>query len=145
MSAAVAERTGTAAAGPMQLGLFAASTSTSSTVGRVVLATGAAAAESGEPVATTRPEPDAESDRSGVRRLAQGARGVWLARWSVRSGRYDNVVYVVARRGDGTMGCSCPGWIYHGRRPRCRHIVAVLQAEAGAASAIAAVFGTEPA
>jgi len=63
------------------------------------------------------------------RRLASGARGGWggwLARWSVASASQGNVVYIVARRGDGSMGCTCKGWIYHPSRPQCRHIRAVL-------------------
>jgi hypothetical protein len=78
--------------------------------------------------ATTSPAPALPAP------LASGARGGWLARWSVPSASQASVVYIVARRGDGTMGCSCRGWIYHASRPQCRHIRAVLAGEAAKAA-----------
>jgi hypothetical protein len=60
------------------------------------------------------------------------ARGGWLVRWRVASASRPGTVYTVARRADGSMGCSCPGWIFHASRPECRHIRAVRAAEAGA-------------
>ena len=55
-------------------------------------------------------------------------RAGWVERWRVASATREGVAYTVARRSTGEMGCSCPGWIYHGSRPRCRHIQAVLEA-----------------
>jgi hypothetical protein len=55
--------------------------------------------------------PGAVAARPAVRRLASGARGGWLARWSAASASRESVVYIVARRADGTMGCTCPGWL----------------------------------
>jgi len=71
---------------------------------------------------------------AAVRKMATAAlrAGGWVERWSVTSSSAPSVVYVVARRADGTMGCSCKGWIYHASRPQCRHIRAVLDERGGA-------------
>jgi hypothetical protein len=58
------------------------------------------------------------------------ARGGWIVRWKVPSGSRTGCLWTVARRADGTMGCSCPGWTLHAARPECRHIRAVRAAEA---------------
>jgi hypothetical protein len=59
------------------------------------------------------------------------ARGGWIVRWKVPSGSRAGCLWTVARRADGTMGCSCPGWTFHAARPEGRHIRAVRAAEAG--------------
>ncbi len=53
-------------------------------------------------------------------------RGGWVRRWQVESATHPGVVYVVAQRAEGTMGCRCKGWIYHASRPTCRHIAVVF-------------------
>ena len=57
---------------------------------------------------------------------ARSRRGGWVRRWQVESATHPGVVYVVAQRAEGAMGCSCKGWIYRASRPTCRHIAAVL-------------------
>jgi len=65
---------------------------------------------------------------------APSSRGGWVQRWYVTSARDSSVVYVVAQRADGQMGCSCKGWIFHVPRPTCRHIAAVLAQDGGEAA-----------
>jgi hypothetical protein len=117
---------------PVQLGLFAAEQLAELLGGLLEpVAPGGPAPTPRPTAAASRPEPAATaSPRPAVRPLGSGSRGGWLARWSATSASRPNVVYIVGRRADGAMGCTCPGWIYHPSRPQCRHILAVLAAEA---------------
>ncbi len=128
MSVAAGERSSSSAGRapvPVQLGLlFAAGGPTSAP---------AAPADVAEALAS-RPALPASYVGSAVRVLVERpaaagrTRGrLWVERWTVASATNDQVVYVVARSCDGTMGCSCKGWTLHASRPQCRHIRAVLE------------------
>ena len=52
---------------------------------------------------------------------------VWVQRITVQSMSDMTTQYVVARKADGSMGCSCPKWIFQGKPRRdCKHILALL-------------------
>jgi hypothetical protein len=121
---------GGAPGGPVQLGLFFGPARSFDPE--------PAPASSGPAVAVpaelTPPAPARSSSSSDSKRMTAAAvgppvrpgRGGWIQRWQVASGTEANVVHVVAQRADGSVGCSCKGWIYHASRPRCRHIEAVF-------------------
>ena len=51
----------------------------------------------------------------------------WAERWLVSGSTGSE--YVVARRPDGTFGCSCPGWKFKkAPKPDCKHIRAMREA-----------------
>ena len=53
---------------------------------------------------------------------------VWVQRITVESQTEMGKTYVVARKADGTMGCSCPAWKFHAHpRCDCKHILALLE------------------
>ena len=53
---------------------------------------------------------------------------VWVQRITVQSMSDMTTQYVVARKADGSMGCSCPKWIFQGKPRRdCKHILALLE------------------
>jgi hypothetical protein len=51
-------------------------------------------------------------------------KGCWIERWEVQG---NTGTYVVARKVDGSYGCSCPRWKFH-KAPKqdCKHILAML-------------------
>jgi hypothetical protein len=52
---------------------------------------------------------------------------VWVQRITISSQSDPDTKYVVARKKDGTMGCSCPAWKFQrGTRGDCKHILALL-------------------
>jgi len=61
--------------------------------------------------------------------------GEWQDRWGVTGD--SGTEYVVARKADGSFGCSCPGWKFKrpqypgGPRTDCKHILRVRQELAG--------------
>jgi len=52
----------------------------------------------------------------------------WIEFWEVQSHSDPTKAYIVARKADGTWGCSCPHWTGHFPRPTCKHIREVLDA-----------------
>jgi hypothetical protein len=53
---------------------------------------------------------------------------VWVQRITVSSASDPDKTYVVARKSDGAMGCSCPAWKFQrGTRGDCKHILALLR------------------
>ena len=53
---------------------------------------------------------------------------VWPDRWEVQSLTDPDKTYIVARKNDGTIGCSCPAWKFH-KAPKinCKHCLALLE------------------
>lgn len=50
----------------------------------------------------------------------------WVERYEVISPS-SGALYIVARKADGTYGCSCPHWKFHkAPKPTCKHIQAML-------------------
>jgi hypothetical protein len=53
---------------------------------------------------------------------------VWPDRWEVSSMSDASKTYIVARKSDATMGCSCPAWKFHkAPKQHCKHIFAILE------------------
>jgi uncharacterized Zn finger protein len=52
---------------------------------------------------------------------------VWVQRITISSTSDPDKQYIVARKSDGTMGCSCPAWKFQRTtRGDCKHIKALL-------------------
>ena len=53
---------------------------------------------------------------------------VWPDRWEMQSTTDPDVTYILARKKDGTFGCSCPRWKFH-KAPKiaCKHLIALLE------------------
>jgi len=50
----------------------------------------------------------------------------WIERYEVIGSQGD--LYIVARKADGSYGCSCPHWKFHkAPKPNCKHIKAMLR------------------
>lgn len=53
--------------------------------------------------------------------------GPWIDRWEVKGSKGD--LWTVAKKQDGTYGCSCPGWKFKPKpKPNCKHIRAIITA-----------------
>src|ERR1700721_1993910 len=59
---------------------------------------------------------------------------VWKERWTVQSTTDASKEYTLARKQDGTFGCSCPAWKFHkAPKPHCKHLIALLETLASVA------------
>lgn len=52
----------------------------------------------------------------------------WKERYEVQSHTDVTKRYTVARKDDGSWGCSCPRWIFGKPRSNCKHILAMIYA-----------------
>lgn len=53
---------------------------------------------------------------------------VWPDRWEMQSMTDPDVTYILARKRDGTFGCSCPRWKFcKAPKVNCKHLSSLLE------------------